>query len=180
MYCWSRATFGSPLSVCIPPAACQVEPGRQLAPLEQHDVGPAGLREVVQHARADDAPTDDDDLGLVTSRGPLVHRVTERVADVEEIEPPKVAIACVEDPDPVLAHQGRQVRVGDHVPAGEPTYLTSRYVAQNGLPSEGDTTCGKRSNPSMFSVARSAGSGAWSARGLVVTRRYARIVGQKR
>ena len=26
VYCWSRATFGSPLSVCIPPAACQVEP----------------------------------------------------------------------------------------------------------------------------------------------------------
>src|ERR1700733_1648919 len=26
VYCWSFATFGSPLSVCIPPAACQVEP----------------------------------------------------------------------------------------------------------------------------------------------------------
>ena len=26
VYCWSRATFGSPLSVCIPPAACHVEP----------------------------------------------------------------------------------------------------------------------------------------------------------
>ena len=26
MYCWSRATFGSPLSVCMPPAACHVEP----------------------------------------------------------------------------------------------------------------------------------------------------------
>ena len=36
--------------------------GRQLAPLEQHDVGPARLGQVVQHAGADDAPTDDDDL----------------------------------------------------------------------------------------------------------------------
>ena len=26
VYCCSRATFGSPLSVCIPPAACHVEP----------------------------------------------------------------------------------------------------------------------------------------------------------
>ena len=26
VYCWSFETFGSPLSVCIPPAACQVEP----------------------------------------------------------------------------------------------------------------------------------------------------------
>ena len=37
--------------------------GRQLAPLEEHDVGPAGLRQVVQDAGADDAATDDDDLG---------------------------------------------------------------------------------------------------------------------
>ena len=37
--------------------------GGQLAPLEQDDVGPAGLRQVIQHAGADDAPTDDDDLG---------------------------------------------------------------------------------------------------------------------
>src|SRR6267154_1649339 len=26
VYCCSRATFGSPLRVCMPPAACQVEP----------------------------------------------------------------------------------------------------------------------------------------------------------
>ena len=26
VYCWSLATFGSPLSVCIPPAECQVDP----------------------------------------------------------------------------------------------------------------------------------------------------------
>src|SRR6187200_392383 len=37
VYCCSRATFGSPLSVCIPPAACHVEPAfvrwyRTLAP----------------------------------------------------------------------------------------------------------------------------------------------------
>ena len=38
--------------------------GGQLAPLEQHDVGPARLRQVVEHAGADDAPADDDDLGL--------------------------------------------------------------------------------------------------------------------
>ena len=41
---------------------------RQLAALEQHDVGPAGLREVVQHAGPDDATTDDDDLGFVLQR----------------------------------------------------------------------------------------------------------------
>ncbi len=40
----------------------------QLAPLEEHHVGPAGLREVVQHARADHATTDDDDLGLSLHR----------------------------------------------------------------------------------------------------------------
>ena len=39
--------------------------GRQLAPLEQDDVGPAGLGEVVQHAGADHAAADDDDLGLL-------------------------------------------------------------------------------------------------------------------
>jgi len=37
--------------------------GRQLSALEQHDVGPAGLRQVVEHARTDDASADDDDLG---------------------------------------------------------------------------------------------------------------------
>ena len=26
VYCWSLETFGSPLRVCMPPAACQVEP----------------------------------------------------------------------------------------------------------------------------------------------------------
>jgi hypothetical protein len=26
VYCWSFATFGSLLMVCMPPAACQVEP----------------------------------------------------------------------------------------------------------------------------------------------------------
>src|SRR5579871_5134234 len=26
VYCWSLATFGSPLTVCMPPAACQVDP----------------------------------------------------------------------------------------------------------------------------------------------------------
>ena len=35
---------------------------RQLAPLEEHDVGPARLRQVVQHAGADHPATDDDDL----------------------------------------------------------------------------------------------------------------------
>jgi hypothetical protein len=35
---------------------------RELPPLEEEDVGPAGLRQVVQDAGADDAPTDDDDL----------------------------------------------------------------------------------------------------------------------
>ena len=38
--------------------------GRQLAPLEEHDVGPAELRQVVQDAGADDAAADDDDLGV--------------------------------------------------------------------------------------------------------------------
>src|SRR4029079_9192699 len=36
--------------------------GGQLAPLEEHHVSPARLREVVQDAGTDDAPTDDDDL----------------------------------------------------------------------------------------------------------------------
>ncbi len=39
--------------------------GSQLAPLQQHDVGPAGLGQVVQHAGADHASTDDDDLGVL-------------------------------------------------------------------------------------------------------------------
>ena len=42
--------------------------GRQLATLEEHDVGPAGLRQVVQDAGPDDAATDDDDLGFVLQR----------------------------------------------------------------------------------------------------------------
>ena len=44
--------------------------GRQLAPLQQDDVGPARLREVVQDAGADDAPTDDDDLGIALHATP--------------------------------------------------------------------------------------------------------------
>ena len=36
--------------------------GGELATLEQHHVGPAGLREVIEDARPDHAPTDDDDL----------------------------------------------------------------------------------------------------------------------
>jgi len=46
----------------------------QLAALEEHDVGPAGLRQVVEHGRADNAPTDDDDLGRclhATPSGPV-------------------------------------------------------------------------------------------------------------
>ena len=38
--------------------------GRQVTALQQHDVGPAGLRQVVQDAGADHATTDDDALGL--------------------------------------------------------------------------------------------------------------------
>ena len=36
--------------------------GGQLLAFEQHDVGPAGLGEVVEHAGADDTAADDDDL----------------------------------------------------------------------------------------------------------------------
>jgi hypothetical protein len=36
--------------------------GGQLATLEEEDIRPAGLRQVVQDAGADDATTDDDDL----------------------------------------------------------------------------------------------------------------------
>jgi hypothetical protein len=38
--------------------------GRQLVALDQHDVGPAGPREVVQNGGADDAATDDGDSGV--------------------------------------------------------------------------------------------------------------------
>ena len=37
--------------------------GRQLAPLEQHHVRPAGPGQVVQHAATDDTAADDHDLG---------------------------------------------------------------------------------------------------------------------
>ena len=37
-------------------------PGGQLLALQQHDVGPAGLREVIQHAGADDTASDHDHL----------------------------------------------------------------------------------------------------------------------
>jgi len=44
--------------------------GGEARGLEEHDVGPAGLREVVQDAGADDAPTDDDDLSNDFTRPP--------------------------------------------------------------------------------------------------------------
>ena len=47
----------------MPPAACQVEPAVSSRRSRRIDVRPAGLREVVQDAGADDASTDDDDLG---------------------------------------------------------------------------------------------------------------------
>ena len=49
--------------------------GGQLAALEQDDILPAGLRQVVQDARADDAAADDDSLELVLHRSaPLSSR----------------------------------------------------------------------------------------------------------
>ena len=68
--------------------------GRQLAPLEEHDVGPAGLREVVEHAGADHAPTDHDHLGGRLHRAP----------------------SCI-DPAPL---RRRQSRGGASEPAGMP------------------------------------------------------------
>jgi hypothetical protein len=49
-------------------------PGRargQLRALDQHDVAPAGLRQVIEHARADDAPSDDHDAGMGIHRQAL-------------------------------------------------------------------------------------------------------------
>ncbi len=48
MYFCSLATLGSPLIVCMPPAACQVEPEVSSDALDQHHVGPAELRQVVE------------------------------------------------------------------------------------------------------------------------------------
>ena len=62
VYACSAAMFGSALSACTPPAACHEEPRRQDGALDQSDVGPAELGEVVEHRRADHASTDDDDL----------------------------------------------------------------------------------------------------------------------
>ena len=45
-------------------------PGRELPALEQDDVLPAGLGQVVQDTRADDAAADDDGLELVLHRSP--------------------------------------------------------------------------------------------------------------
>ncbi|CAB4737324.1 unannotated protein [freshwater metagenome] len=39
--------------------------GRELALLEEHDIGEAEVGEVVRDARADDAASDDDDVGAV-------------------------------------------------------------------------------------------------------------------
>jgi hypothetical protein len=43
--------------------------GGQLAPLEEDDIGPAELRQVVQDAGADDAAADDHDLGVLLHGG---------------------------------------------------------------------------------------------------------------
>ena len=45
--------------------------GGELETLEQHHVGPAGLRQVIEHAGAHHAPTDDDDLGRCLHQDPL-------------------------------------------------------------------------------------------------------------
>ena len=73
---------------------------------------------MVEHAGADDAPTDDDDLGVLTSRSTLVDLVGERVSDVQEVEASESAIARVERADAVLAHERRQMQVGHGIAAG--------------------------------------------------------------
>ena len=50
-------------NVTISPAACHVVPEVELVALEQHDVGPARVGEVVGDRAADDAAADDDDAG---------------------------------------------------------------------------------------------------------------------
>ena len=65
--------------------------GGQLTALQQDDVGPAGLRQVVQHAGADHASADDDDLGVLLhvgsltgsgdSRGSIVHPVVQALTE---------------------------------------------------------------------------------------------------
>ena len=48
-------------------------PGRargELGALDQHDVGPAGLGEMIEHAAADDAAADDGDLDMRLSCAP--------------------------------------------------------------------------------------------------------------
>ncbi len=60
VYFCRREMLASPLKVCMPPAACQVEPGGELALLQQQHIGPADLRQVIEHAGADDAAADDD------------------------------------------------------------------------------------------------------------------------
>ena len=69
--------------------------GRQLAPLEEHDVGPARLRQVVQHAGADDAATDDDDLGSLFIRLCLTMPIdASRIAYSIRANPDGTAIAA--------------------------------------------------------------------------------------
>ena len=63
VYCWSSGDVRVAVERVHAAGRVPGRAGRQLAPLEEHDVGPAGLRQVVQHAGADHAATDDDDLG---------------------------------------------------------------------------------------------------------------------
>ena len=57
--------------------------GGQLRALDQHDVGPAGLGQMVEHRAADDAAADDNrfDVGF-HEVGPLLRRLIQDVAEV--------------------------------------------------------------------------------------------------
>ena len=63
------AMLVSPLSVWKPPAACQVEPEVSSDALDQHDVRPAELGQVVEHGAADDAAADDGNAGFTAHDG---------------------------------------------------------------------------------------------------------------
>ena len=62
VYSCSFATFGSPFSVCMPPAACQVEPDVSSSRSTSTTSVQPALREVIENARADDTAADHCDL----------------------------------------------------------------------------------------------------------------------
>lgn len=74
--------------------------GRELVPLEQHDIRAAHVRQVVRDGAANDAAADDDDAGALgesrSAHGVVNHHLMLHLQLARTVKPTERAIKCAE------------------------------------------------------------------------------------